>query len=59
MVAVAAGVVTWAGVRAGYGRLIEISHGNGFITRYAHNEKTLVSVGDTVTRGEPIALMGS
>ncbi len=59
VVAVAAGVVTWAGVRAGYGKLIEISHGNGFITRYAHNEKTLVSVGDAVTRGEPIALMGS
>jgi murein DD-endopeptidase MepM/ murein hydrolase activator NlpD len=59
VVAVAAGVITWAGDRAGYGRLIEISHGNGFTTRYAHNEKTLVNVGDTVTRGEPIALMGS
>jgi murein DD-endopeptidase MepM/ murein hydrolase activator NlpD len=59
VVAVAAGVITWAGERAGYGRLIEISHGNGFTTRYAHNEKTLVNVGDTVTRGEPIALMGS
>lgn len=59
VVAVAAGVVTWAGVRPGYGKLIEISHGNGFSTRYAHNEKTLVSVGDAVTRGEPIALMGS
>jgi murein DD-endopeptidase MepM/ murein hydrolase activator NlpD len=46
-------------MRAGYGKLIEISHGNGFITRYAHNEKTLVNVGDAVTRGEPIALMGS
>jgi murein DD-endopeptidase MepM/ murein hydrolase activator NlpD len=59
VVAVAAGVVTWAGVRPGYGKLIEISHGNGLSTRYAHNEKTLVSVGDAVTRGEPIALMGS
>ena len=59
VVAVAAGVVTWSGMRAGYGKLIEISHGNGFITRYAHNEKTLVSVGDAVTRGEPIARMGS
>jgi murein DD-endopeptidase MepM/ murein hydrolase activator NlpD len=37
VVAVAAGVVTWAGVRTGYGKLIEISHGNGFTTRYAHN----------------------
>jgi murein DD-endopeptidase MepM/ murein hydrolase activator NlpD len=59
VVAVAAGVVTWAGVRAGYGKLIEVSHGNGFTTRYAHNERALVNVGDTVTRGEPIALMGS
>jgi murein DD-endopeptidase MepM/ murein hydrolase activator NlpD len=59
VVAVAAGVVTWAGERAGYGRLIEISHGDGFTTRYAHNEKSLVNVGDTVSRGEPIALMGS
>jgi murein DD-endopeptidase MepM/ murein hydrolase activator NlpD len=59
VVAVAAGVVTWAGVRAGYGKLVEISHGGGFTTRYAHNEKSLVNVGDTVTRGEPIALMGS
>jgi murein DD-endopeptidase MepM/ murein hydrolase activator NlpD len=46
-------------VRPGYGKLIEISHGNGFTTRYAHNSRALVAVGDTVTRGEPIALMGS
>jgi len=59
VVAVGAGVITWAGERAGYGRLVEISHGNGFTTRYAHNERALVTVGDTVTRGEPIARMGS
>jgi len=57
--AVAAGVVTWAGERSGYGRLIEINHGDGFVTRYAHNERTLVTVGQTVKRGEPVALMGS
>jgi len=57
--AVAAGVVTWAGERLGYGKLIEINHGDGFVTRYAHNERTLVSVGQTVKRGEPVALMGS
>ncbi|HVN44868.1 MAG TPA: M23 family metallopeptidase [Steroidobacteraceae bacterium] len=57
--AVAAGVVTWAGERTGYGKLVEINHGDGFITRYAHNERTLVKVGETVTRGEPVALMGS
>ena len=43
----------------GYGELIEINHGNGLVTRYGHNERTLVAVGDTVTRGQPIALMGS
>ncbi|HEX4389201.1 MAG TPA: M23 family metallopeptidase, partial [Steroidobacteraceae bacterium] len=59
VVAVAAGVVTWAGERTGYGRLIEINHGDGFATRYAHNERTLVTVGQTVKRGERIALMGS
>jgi hypothetical protein len=59
VVAVAAGVVTWAGERSGYGKLVEINHGDGYITRYAHNERTLVSVGQTVKRGEALALMGS
>ena len=59
VVAVAAGVVTWAGERSGFGKLIEINHGDGFITRYAHNERTLVSVGQMVKRGEAVALMGS
>jgi len=59
VVAVAAGVVTWAGPRTGYGTMVEINHGDGYVTRYAHNERTLVQVGDTVRRGEPIALLGS
>ena len=59
VVAVAAGVVTWAGERSGYGKLIEINHGDGYTTRYAHNERALVAVGQTVKRGESIALMGS
>jgi murein DD-endopeptidase MepM/ murein hydrolase activator NlpD len=59
VIAVAAGVVTWAGQRTGYGNLVEINHGDGYVTRYAHNEKTLVSVGETVKRGESVALMGS
>jgi murein DD-endopeptidase MepM/ murein hydrolase activator NlpD len=57
--AVAAGVVTWSGERTGYGNLVEINHGDGYVTRYAHNERTLVRVGETVKRGEPVALMGS
>lgn len=59
VIAVAAGVVTWAGERSGYGKLVEINHGDGYMTRYAHNERLLVTVGQTVTRGQPIALMGS
>lgn len=56
---IAAGIVTWSGPRYGYGNMIEISHGNGYITRYAHNKKNLVSVGDKVKKGEVIAVMGS
>jgi murein DD-endopeptidase MepM/ murein hydrolase activator NlpD len=59
VVAVAAGVVTWVGERTGYGTLVEINHGNGYVTRYAHNQSALVAVGQTVSRGEHIALMGS
>lgn len=59
VVAVAAGVVTWAGDRSGYGRLVELNHGNGYITRYGHNEKLLVAVGDKVERGRAVSLIGS
>jgi murein DD-endopeptidase MepM/ murein hydrolase activator NlpD len=59
VVAVAAGIVTWSGPRSGYGHLIEVNHGNGYVTRYAHNQRGLVEVGQTVTRGQPLALMGS
>jgi murein DD-endopeptidase MepM/ murein hydrolase activator NlpD len=59
VLAVADGIVSHAGVDGGYGRLIEITHGNGYVTRYAHNAKLLVQQGQTVKRGDPIALMGS
>ncbi len=59
VVAVAAGVVTYAGERYGYGKLVEIDHGNGYVTRYGHNEDFSVSVGDAVKRGQPVANMGS
>lgn len=59
VVAVAAGVVIWSGSRYGYGNLLEIDHGNGYVTRYGHNQKNLVQVGDRVTKGQKIALMGS
>jgi murein DD-endopeptidase MepM/ murein hydrolase activator NlpD len=58
VMAVASGVVTWAGERYDYGQMIEVNHGNGYATRYAHNAENLVSVGDTVKRGDVIAKMG-
>jgi murein DD-endopeptidase MepM/ murein hydrolase activator NlpD len=59
VVAVAAGVVTFSGPRYGYGNMVEINHGNGFVTRYAHNKSNLVQVGDVVKKGQVISLMGS
>lgn len=59
ILAVASGVVSWSGVKAGYGTMIEVSHGDGVSTRYAHNQENLVTLGDLVRRGDVIALMGS
>ena len=53
------GIVTWVGKRTGYGNLVEITHGNGYVTRYGHNKKLLVAVGDTVKKGQQIAVLGS
>lgn len=59
VVAVAGGVVIFAGTRSGYGELVEINHGDGYVTRYGHHKKVLVKVGDVVKKGEQIGLMGS
>lgn len=59
VVAVAGGVVIHAGTRSGYGELVEINHGDGYVTRYGHHKKVLVKVGDVVKKGEQIGLMGS
>ncbi|MGB5259244.1 MAG: M23 family metallopeptidase [Gammaproteobacteria bacterium] len=59
ILAVGDGVVTFSGDRKGYGNLVEVDHGNGVTTRYAHNQSQLVSVGDTVRKGQAVALMGS
>ncbi len=59
VVATAAGVVTWAGNRSGYGKLVEINHGGGYATRYAHSRTILVKVGETVKKGQIVGEMGS
>ena len=59
VLSVASGVVTWAGPRATYGNTVEIDHGNGYITRYAHNKDLSVKAGDHVTAGQLIASLGS
>ena len=59
VLAAADGVVSYAGKDKAYGKLVEITHGNGYVTRYAHNSSLLVEPGQTVRRGDPLALMGS
>lgn len=59
VIAVAPGVVTWSRDRYGYGNMVEVSHGNGYVTRYAHNSANLVAVGDRVDQGQAVALMGA
>ena len=55
----AGGVVAYAGMHPQFGNLVEIDHGNGVITRYAHNSKVLVQVGQMVRRGQKISLSGA
>ncbi len=57
--AVADGVVSYSGTRSGYGKVVEIDHGNGYVTRYAHNSRLLVRAGDLVRAGQQVAKAGS
>ncbi|WP_448102537.1 M23 family metallopeptidase [Luteibacter jiangsuensis] len=57
--AVAEGMVTFAGQRSGYGNVVEIDHGNGYMTRYAHNSAILARPGQRVRVGDAIAEAGS
>jgi len=59
VMATGAGVVTWSGRRSGYGLLVEVDHGAGLKTRYAHAKELKVNVGDVISKGEVIALMGN
>ena len=57
--AVAEGMVTFAGQRSGYGDVVEIDHGNGYMTRYAHNSVIVAHPGQRVRVGDVIAKAGS
>lgn len=59
VIAVASGVVTYAGERGGYGRMVEINHGGGYTTLYGHHKKLAVSTGDVVKKGQTIGYVGS
>ena len=59
ILAAAKGVVSYAGWKSGYGLTVEVDHGFGIMTRYAHATKTLVERGQAVARGEVLAQVGS
>jgi murein DD-endopeptidase MepM/ murein hydrolase activator NlpD len=59
ILAAAGGVVLNAQAHPAYGQTVELDHGNGLMTRYAHASKLLVRAGDLVKRGQQIALVGS
>jgi murein DD-endopeptidase MepM/ murein hydrolase activator NlpD len=59
VLAVADGVVSYSGARSGYGNVIEIDHGNGYVTRYAHNSRLVRRVGELIRAGQEIAKAGS
>jgi murein DD-endopeptidase MepM/ murein hydrolase activator NlpD len=53
------GVVTYAGPKTGYGNMVEVNHGQGYATRYAHASAVIVKVGDVVSRGQTVAKVGT
>lgn len=57
--AAADGVVSFAGIQSGYGKVIKVDHGNGYVTLYAHNSGFTAKVGDLVRRGQQIAKAGN
>jgi murein DD-endopeptidase MepM/ murein hydrolase activator NlpD len=57
--AAAGGIVIFAAYRADYGNTIEINHGDGYVTRYAHQQALKVATGDLVKRGQTIGTVGS
>jgi len=59
VVAVGPGIVSFSGYKSGYGNVVEITHPTGYVTRYGHNSRNLVRVGQSVQKSEAIAIIGS
>lgn len=59
VLAAAGGVVSFAGVKSGYGNVVEVDHGNGYSTLYGHNSRLVVRAGDIVRTGQQLAKAGS
>lgn len=59
VIAVASGVITWSGEKSGYGKMVEVNHSDGYVTRYAHNQENIAKLGTVVKKGDVIALMGT
>ena len=57
--ATADGLIVVSGREHGYGKMMEIDHGYGLVTRYGHNSKNLAKIGSRVKRGQIIALVGN
>jgi murein DD-endopeptidase MepM/ murein hydrolase activator NlpD len=59
VISVGPGVVTYPGYKSGYGNVVEIRHATGYMTRYGHNSRNLVRVGQSVQKGDAVAVIGS
>ena len=59
VISVGPGVVTFSGYKQGYGNVVEVTHPTGDMTRYGHNSRNLVQAGQTVQKGDPLAVIGS
>jgi murein DD-endopeptidase MepM/ murein hydrolase activator NlpD len=59
VLAAAGGVVSFAGIKTGFGNVVEVDHGNGYSTLYGHNSRLVVRVGDIVRAGQELAKAGS
>jgi murein DD-endopeptidase MepM/ murein hydrolase activator NlpD len=59
VIAVGPGVVSYSGWKQGYGNVVEVTHPTGYMTRYGHNSRNLVRVGQSVQKNDALAIIGS